>query len=142
MKRNKFIVLIIMSIFSILLFSCSSPKTKSLLDLKDYNNLNMKKIVRVDVEWDVNESEPIEFSINNEIDIKYIVKQLSRKDEFKTDKRNFDSGHSRLYLIDDSDNKTIVSLICVYDRGVPYYYTNTDLYSFIRNYGIKLGLLS
>ena len=131
----------ILSMFSLLLISCSSNKTMSLLDLKEYKSLDMDKIVSVNVEWDINENEPIKYSINNDENVQYIIDELSRKDEFKSKKEKYDGGHSRIYLVDDSNNKTLVHLSCVYDGDIPYYYTNQDLYNYIYNYGKNLGVL-
>ncbi len=57
------------------------------------------------------------------------------------DGRN-DSGHSRITLIDVSNNQTVISLLYIADGDDIYYYSDTTVYDLVFNVGKEQGLLN
>ena len=73
-KKIKRIFIIIFATF--LLYGCSNNKTCGLLDIPYYKDLDISSIENIRVEWDVCESIPVIFYIDNDDDIKLILDEL------------------------------------------------------------------
>ena len=124
----------------ILLVGCA-PKTKSLLDFDKYKNISTD-IVKIDVDWDIDENKPIEFTITEKSEIDYILDILFDKNTFVyQDREQVDGGHSTIGLIDKENNENRVNLLNVYDGNKRYTYCDKTLYDYIHNIGVNQGLL-
>ena len=126
---------------SLILLTGCAPKTKSLLDFDKYKNISTE-IVKIDVDWDINDSKPIEFIITEKSEIDYILNILFDKNTFVyRDRAEVDGGHSNIGLIDKENNEKRVNLSNVYDGNKRYTYCDTTLYDYIYTIGVSQGLL-
>lgn len=127
-----------------LLFLCGcskSNKTYSLLDIQKYKNIDISATEEIRVEWDICESESVEFYINSEDDVNYILNKLCKNDTFKKTNEARDGGLSRIYLVDKNNNEIVVSLFCIHDNKARYYYNDDDIYNKVYSIGKNLGYL-
>ena len=126
---------------SLILLTGCAPKTKSLLDFDEYKNISTE-IVKIDVDWDINDSKPIEFTITEKSEIDYILNILFDKNTFVyRDRKVVDGGHSNIGLIDKENNEKRVHLSDVYDGNKRYTYCDTTLYDYIHSIGVNQGFL-
>ncbi|MBO7615352.1 MAG: hypothetical protein J6T15_06660 [Bacilli bacterium] len=126
---------------SLILLTGCAPKTKSLLDFDEYKNISTE-IVKIDVDWDINDSKPIEFAITEKSEIDYILNILFDKNTFVyRDRKVVDGGHSNIGLIDKENNEKRVHLSDVYDGNKRYTYCDTTLYDYIHSIGVNQGFL-
>ena len=126
---------------SLILLAGCAPKTKSLLDFDEYKNISAE-IVKIDVDWDINDNKPIEFTITEKSEIDYILNILFDKNTFVyRDRAEVDGGHSNIGLIDKENNEKRVNLSNVYDGNKRYTYCDTTLYDYIHSIGVNQGLL-
>lgn len=140
MAKNK--LKVVGTLLCVLLSSCS-PKTKSLSDFSDFSNLRAEDILKIQVDWDINENAPVEFDIEDKKDIKFIVDILFDKSTFVfQDKEKVNGGHSNIALIDKENNESRVHLTEMYDGKNRYTYKDTTLYDYIYNLGVDLGVLN
>ncbi|MCR5309123.1 MAG: hypothetical protein K6E21_03330 [Bacilli bacterium] len=126
---------------SLIILTGCAPKTKSLLDFDKYKNISTE-IVKIDVDWDIDDSKPIEFTIIEKSEIDYILNILFDKNTFVyRDRSEVDGGHSNIGLIDKENNEKRVNLSNVYDGNKRYTYCDTTLYDYIHSIGVNQGLL-
>ena len=93
--------------------------------------------------WDVNESEPVRFSITEAEDIKNIIAMYKEATFVKVDTLN-DGNHSSIKLIDGDGNNILIPLSNIkYGNKNQYYkYPDNSIYDYIKQVGQNLGALS
>lgn len=130
--------------FTILLFcfSACTPKNKSLLDFEKYKNLDVKNIYQIDVDWDIGDNKPIEFSITDKNEIDTILDLYCKDDAFVYSGKDLDDGeHSSLTLLHKSNGETKVSLHRISEGSNYYIYSDKTIYNTIFDIGVRLGYL-
>ena len=138
-KKIKRIFIIIFATF--LLYGCSNNKTCGLLDIPYYKDLDISSIENIRVEWDVCESKPVIFYIDNDDDIKLILDELCSNETYTKSKGKADGGLSRIILIDDNEKETAISLFSIYYKNTRYSYKSDTVYKKIYSIGKDLGYL-
>lgn len=140
---KKILLCSILVVFGMIFFtSCGKDKSRGLLDFDKYKDVNVESIEKINVEWDVNENSPIEFVITDDKKIDDIVDKLCNNTTFVLKEGRNDSGHSRITLIDVSNNQTVISLLYIADGDDIYYYSDTTVYDLVFNVGKEQGLLN
>ena len=125
----------------ILLVGCT-PKNKSLLDFEKYKNLDVKNIYQIDVDWDIDDNKPIEFSIIDKNEIDTILDLYCKDDAFVYSGKGLDDGgHSSLTLLHKSNGETKVSLHRISEGSNYYIYSDKTIYNTIHDIGVRLGYL-
>ncbi len=140
---KKFFIFSILTVFCMLFItSCGKDKSRGLLDFDKYKDVNVNSIEKIKVEWDVNDSSPIEFVISEGEKIDVIIDRLCDNAAFVLKDGKNDSGHSRITLIDTNNNQTAISLAYITDGDDVYYYSDTSIYDLVYNEGKTQGVLS
>ncbi len=120
--------------------ACENKNTISLNDFPQYKDFNAE-IENILVFWDVNDNEPVNFTIDAINDVKFIMEKLQDKSTFKKTNDIFDAGHSYILLVGNDESRTEVSLCKInYNKNV-YIYSNSTIYDYIYNIGQSKGVL-
>ncbi len=120
----------------------SLPSNVKFLEFPQFEQFN-ESISVIEVTWDVNESEPVRFSITEAEDIKNIIAMYKEATFVKVDTLN-DGNHSSIKLIDGDGNNILIPLSNIkYGNKNQYYkYPDNSIYDYIKQVGQNLGALS
>lgn len=124
----------------IFMSSCGSKRTKGIKDFPQYKNLDVE-VSHILVYWDVNSSEPVNFTIDSADDIKFVMEKLQDRSTFKKADTAADTGHTYMVLVGKDDSQTKVSLHQInYNKDI-YVYVDSTIYNYIYSIGVNKGLL-
>ena len=113
----------------------SLPSNVKFLEFPQFEQFN-ESISVIEVTWDVNESEPVRFSITEAEDIKNIIAMYKEATFVKVDTLN-DGNHSSIKLIDGDGNNILIPLSNIkYGNKNQYYkYPDNSIYDYIKQVG-------
>ena len=125
----------------ICLTSCGQVE-RSLLDFKKYKYIDIDNISFIEISWDVNDYQPILFSISEKKDVDFIISSYCVSDAFVKSDVAFGSGnHSILKLVDVNSIETLINLTYIEEDGKTFVYKTNDIKEYVYNIGVELGYL-
>ncbi len=126
------------------LFGCNLlPHKLSFNEFPQYKNFD-ENISAIEVNWDINESAPLVFMIEDSNQINEIINMYKDTVFIKSSNKKTDGGnHSYLTFIGENSETTIfLSKIIYGDTKQGYCYPDSKIFDLIKQIGIDAGVLN